>query len=73
MVMRNRLKAFRTMLNVTQQEMGRLCGVSRQTIGLIERGNYSPSILLAMRIAKVCGVKVEEIFYFQEETEDEKS
>ena len=35
MVLRNRLKVYRAMLNVNQQEMGRLCGVSRQTISLI--------------------------------------
>ena len=55
-----------------QQEMGRLCGVSRQTISLIERGDYSPSVTLALTIAKVCGVTVEEVFYLQEETENEK-
>lgn len=43
MILRNRLKVYRAMLNVNQQEMGRLCGVSRQTISLIERGDYSPS------------------------------
>ena len=46
MVLRNRLKVYRAMLNVNQQEMGRLCGVSRQTISLIERGDYSPSVTL---------------------------
>lgn len=55
-----------------QQEMGRLCGVSRQTISLIERGDYSPSVTLALTIAKVCGAAVEEIFYLQEETEHEE-
>ena len=69
-VLRNRLKVFRAILNVNQQEMGRLCGVSRQTISLIERGNYSPSVTLALTIAKVCGVTVEEIFYLQEEEEN---
>lgn len=43
MILRNRLKERRAALNVNQQEMGRLCGVSRQTISLIERGDYSPS------------------------------
>ena len=55
-----------------QQEMGRLCGVSRQTISLIERGDYSPSVTLALTIAKVCGVAVEEIFYLQKEAENEQ-
>ena len=72
MELRNRLKVFRAILNVNQQEMGHLCGVSRQTISLIERGDYSPSITLALTIAKVCGVTVEEIFYLQEEEEHEK-
>lgn len=70
MILKNRLKEKRAALNVNQQEMGKLCGVSRQTISLIERGDYSPSITLALTIAKVCDVNVEEIFYLQEE-EDE--
>ena len=40
MILRNRLKERRAALNVNQQEMGVLCGVSRQTISLIERGDY---------------------------------
>ena len=72
MILRNRLKVFRAILNVNQQEMGRLCGVSRQTVSMIERGDYSPSVTLELKIAKVCGVTVEEVFYLQEETENEK-
>lgn len=68
MILRNRLKERRAALNVNQQEMGRLCGVSRQTISLIERGAYSPSVTLALTIAKVCSMSVEDIFYLQEET-----
>ena len=48
MILRNRLKERRAALNVNQQEMGRLCGVSRQTISLIERGDYSPSVTLPL-------------------------
>ena len=62
MVLQNRLKIFRAMLNINQQEMGHLCGVSRQTISLIERGDYSPSVTLALTIARICDVTVEEIF-----------
>ena len=72
MILRNRLKERRAALDVNQQEMGRLCGVSRQTISLIERGDYSPSVTLALTIAKVCGVTVEEVFYLQEEDNDGK-
>ena len=72
MILQNRLKVFRAILNGNQQEMGRVCGVSRQTISVIERGDASPSVTLALTIAKVCGVTVEEVFYLQEETENEK-
>ena len=68
----NHLKEYRAKIDVNQQEMGKLVGVSRQTISQIERGDYSPSVTLALTIAKVCGVTVEEIFYLQEETEHEK-
>lgn len=71
MVLRNRLKERRAALNVNQQEMGRLCGVSRQTISLIERGDYSPSVSLALTIARVCGTAVEDVFYLEEEEKDE--
>ena len=67
MVLRNRLKVYRAMLNVNQQEMGRLCGVSRQTISLIERGDYNPSVTLALKIAKVLEATVEELFSYLEE------
>ena len=52
MTLKNRLKERRAALNVNQQEMGRLCGVSRQTISLIERGDYSPSVTLALTIVR---------------------
>ena len=71
MVLQNRLKIFRAMLNINQQEMGHLCGVSRQTISLIERGDYSPSVTLALTIARICDVTVEEIFYLKTEDENE--
>ena len=70
MPLRNRLKEYRAKLNMNQQDFGRLVGASRQTISLIERGDYSPSVTLALTIAKVCGVAVEDIFYLQEEKEN---
>ena len=65
----NRLKEYRARLGVNQQEMGTLVGVSRQTISQIERGDYSPSVTLALKLAKVCQVHVEDIFSYQEEEE----
>lgn len=63
----NHLKEYRARLGVNQQEMGALVDTSRQTISQIERGDYSPSVTLALRIAKVCGAKVEDIFEYIEE------
>ena len=63
----NQLKEYRIRLGVNQTEMGKLAGVSRQTISLIERGDYNPSITLALRIAKVFGKPVDEVFYLTEE------
>lgn len=67
----NRLKEHRARLGVNQQEMGRLAGVSRQTISQIERGDYSPSVTLALKLAKLCGVTVEDIFSYEEDGEHE--
>lgn len=63
----NHLKEYRSNLNLNQQEFGRLAGVSRQTISLIERGDYSPSVTLALKIAKLCDVAVEDIFIYEED------
>lgn len=67
----NRLKEDRSRLGVNQTEMGKLAGVSRQTISQIERGDYSPSVTLALKLAKICEVNVEDIFIYEEEINDE--
>ena len=64
----NHLKEYRAKIGVNQQEMGQLVGVSRQTISQIERGDYSPSVTLALKIAKIFDVSVEEIFVYEEES-----
>ena len=63
----NRFKEYRAKIKVNQTEMGNLVGVSRQTISQIERGDYSPSVTLALKIAKVLNVSVEDIFSYEEE------
>lgn len=63
----NKLKDYRNNLGVNQAEMGKLVGTSRQTISQIERGDYSPSVSLALKIAKVCGATVEDIFSYEED------
>ena len=67
----NRLKKYRAKIKVNQTEMGNLVGVSRQTISQIERGDYSPSVTLALKIAKVLNVSVEEIFSYEEDEVNE--
>lgn len=63
----NRLKEYRAKKNLNQQQLGSLVGASRQTISLIERGDYSPSVTLAMKIAKVFDASVEDIFIYTED------
>ena len=63
----NRLKEYRAKLGVNQQEMGALVQTSRQTISQIERGDYSQSVTLALKIAKVCGASVEDIFQYEDD------
>ena len=67
MPLKNKLKEHRAKIGVNQQELGRMVGASRQTISLIERGDYSPSIVLALKIAKVCGAPVVDIFIWEDE------
>lgn len=67
MALKNRLKEHRARMNINQSELGKLAGVSRQTISLIERGDYSPSVTLALKLAKIFHVSVEDIFTYTEE------
>ena len=66
----NHLKENRSRLGINQTELGKLAGVSRQTISLIERGDYSPSVTLALKLAKLCQVTVEDIFVYEEDEEE---
>ena len=65
----NQLKEYRSKLGINQTDLGKMAGVSRQTISLIERGDYNPSITLALRIAQVFETPVEEVFYLTGEEE----
>ena len=71
MPLQNQLKEHRSRMGINQTELGKLAGVSRQTISLIERGDYSPSVALALKLAKICQVTVEDIFTYTEDGEDE--
>lgn len=71
MPLKNNLKEYRTKLNINQQDFGQMVDVSRQTISLIERGDYSPSVTLALKIARILKVKVEDIFIYEDEIKNE--
>ena len=59
----NSVRVKRTKLGITQEDLAGLVGVTRQTIIAIERGNYSPSVLLALRLAQHLRCSVEGLFY----------
>ena len=54
------------MADLTQEELARRAGVTRQTIIAMEKGNYIPSVLLALRIAVELNCRVEDLFYVEE-------
>lgn len=64
--MKNNIKVQRAIANVTQAELSEKVGVSRQTINAMELGKYVPSTVLALKIAKVFGKTVNEIFELEE-------
>jgi molybdate-binding protein/DNA-binding XRE family transcriptional regulator len=63
----NCLKATRTRLGMSQQQLAEAAGVARQTIGGIEAGLYAPSAAVALRLAKALGCRVEELFWLEED------
>ena len=67
MPLHNRLKESRARYRLSQTELGNLADVSRQTISLIERGDYNPSVTLALKLAKILNASVEQLFSYTEE------
>lgn len=66
-MLKTRIKELRATRGMDQAQLAELVGVRRETIGRLENGQYNPSLKLAMDIAKVFGLTVEEIFCFIEE------
>ncbi len=62
----NTIKVERAKKNMTQEELAQLIGVSRQTINSIEANRYTPSTILALKIAATFGTTVNELFRLQE-------
>jgi len=66
--MKNRLKVFRAMHDLTQEALADKLSVTRQTVVSLENGKYDPSLPLAFRIAGLFNVKIEDIFIYEGET-----
>ena len=66
-----KLKAARAAKDLSQADLALLCGVSRQTINAIEKGDYNPTINLCIAICKALGKTLDELFW-EEENEGEK-
>lgn len=62
--MENRVKVYRAMRDITQENLAKAVGVSRQTVIAIERGNYNPSLELAFKIVWFFDAKIEDVFIY---------
>ncbi len=65
--MKNNLKVQRAIKDLTQEDLAKLLGVSRQTINSIEKNRYIPSTVLALKLSKVFGISVNDIFELEVE------
>ncbi|ATP42142.1 transcriptional regulator [Solibacillus sp. R5-41] len=65
--MKNKIRELRNLKKITQEELSKQVGVSRQSIIAIESGKFNPSIELAYNISKVFNCTIEEVFLFEEE------
>jgi putative transcriptional regulator len=66
--MKNNLKVFRAMQNLTQEELAKELGVTRQTILAIEKDKYDPSLILAFKMANFFKAQIEDIFIYTNES-----
>ena len=65
-IMKNRIKIERAILDITQDDLAKKIGVSRQTISSIEKGRYVPSTVLALKLSKLFQKPVNEFFFLEE-------
>lgn len=64
--MKNKIKVFRAMHDMTQEDLAEATGVTRQTILAIEKGKYVPSLDLAFKISRYFKVNIEEVFIYED-------
>ncbi|MCA0155511.1 helix-turn-helix transcriptional regulator [Tsukamurella sp. M9C] len=63
----NPVRARRRVQRITQAELAAAVGVSRQTVVSVEKGDYAPSVYLALKVARALGATVEELFPLEED------
>jgi len=66
------LKVYRAMHNLTQEDLAKAIGVTRQTVIAMEKGKYNPSLHLAFKIAHYFKVKIEDVFFYDQNDEKTK-
>lgn len=66
-ILQTKVQRYRVKRSLTQEELAQKLGVTRQTIIAIEKGSYAPSVILALKLAKVFKTKVEELFQIKHE------
>lgn len=66
LIVGNRVQELRSKRRATQEELAKFVGVTRQTIIAIEKGNYTPSVMLALKLAKFFKITVEQLFIMEE-------
>ena len=64
--MQTKLKVYRAMHNITQEDLANAIGVTRQTVIAMEKGKYNPSLALAFKIARYFKVKIEDVFVYDQ-------
>jgi putative transcriptional regulator len=64
--MRTKIKEYRAKFNMTQLELAKAVNVRRETISFLEKGEYNPSLKLAVKIAHTFQVSIEELFMFED-------
>jgi putative transcriptional regulator len=68
--MKTRIKELREKFGITQEALANKVDVTRQTILFLEKGKYNPSLRLAYKIAHLFNVKIEDVFSFEDETDE---
>ena len=66
-MLKNRVRELRARFRFTQEELAKRVGVTRQTIAFIEKGEFAPSVILALKIARQFEGTVEEVFWLEGE------